>query len=113
MPDETPLADRSDERIMDDIIACLGIVRPQWFDWFDETSRVMWVRQQLDDMEANAREHGRGETGCMIVEYDADEKVMRWSVLVAYRYEDDESDPSPAGGPSLTASRDIGPGTTS
>lgn len=99
MAEVPPLAARSDERIMDDIIGCLGIVKPKWFDWFDETLRVMWVRQQLDDLEADARATGRGELGCMVVEYEPVKKVMRWSVLVAYRYESDLATPTTEGTP--------------
>lgn len=91
--DSTPLADRSDERIMDDVLACLGIVKPQWFNWMDDTTRVLHVREQLDEMEAQARESGRCETGCMVVEYDLAERVMRWSVLVAYRYDEPATPP--------------------
>jgi hypothetical protein len=88
MPDKPPLDSRSDEQIMDDIIACLAIVQPQWFDWFDDSARVLHVREQLDDLERQARETGFSETGCMVVEYDAENKKIQWSIRVAYRYED-------------------------
>lgn len=92
MNDESPLAERSDERIMDDALACLGIVKPEWFNWMDDSTRVLHVREQLDELEAQARKTGRCETGCMVVEYDPENRVMRWSVLVAYRYDDAETE---------------------
>lgn len=84
---DAPLDSRTDAEITDDVTACLLIVAPQWVRAFDPTTVPSWVRVQLDDLEANARQHGIGATGCMVVEYDAAEGKTTWSVIVATRWD--------------------------
>ena len=96
---DVPLADRSDEQVTDDLIACLRHVNPKWLALFpDDSALMLHVRDTLDDLEGEAREHGRAETGCMVVEYDREDGQMRWSVLVAYRYDDNDEGEAPESG---------------
>lgn len=86
---ETPIDQRSEDRIVDDVVAALTLVRPLWVELMDPPDLPDWVRQQLDDLEALARVHRHAETGCMVVDYDPDDGKTTWSVVIATRWDED------------------------
>jgi hypothetical protein len=98
MGERPNIADRTDQDITDDVVACLNIVGPEWVGWMDPSFLPLHVRDQLDEFEREAREHGTCGSGCMEVRYDADERKMTWSVVVGVRFDDsdDEDNTSPS-----------------
>jgi hypothetical protein len=93
MSDKIPLAERSDERITDDVLRCLRIINPIWTSMYpDDVMLILHVRDTLDELEERARIYGRSEQGCMVVEYDPETEAMHWHVTIAYRYPDEEDE---------------------
>lgn len=82
------LSARSDERITDDVVACLRVVLPLWLGLFpDDSALTLHVRDTLDQLESDARKTGFASTGCMVVTYDAEVERLEWSIVVGYRYD--------------------------
>lgn len=89
MSDDGPLDQRSNLRITEDVVAALRIVRPVWVQMMDPALLSLHVRDELDVLEASAREHGYAETGCMTVTHE--EGKTTWSVVIAYRWDEDQT----------------------
>lgn len=88
-----PLSERTDEEVIEDTVACLRQVDPQWLALFpDDATLYEHVRQTLAELEMTARQYGgAAETACMRVTYTPDLERTEWCVLVGSRFEDNDA----------------------
>lgn len=70
---------------LDDVVAMLQIVGPEWVSWYDPRALRAHVHDMLIDGIASAKAHGAWSSGCVRVRYEDGKTEI--SVVAAYSYE--------------------------